>query len=441
MPRIVIDLEPYKDFIVELYQANCPMVRICAKLKESHDIKVSPTTVRSRLTVWDIPKPVPTKEERHLKNEWALSEAPLSQLDAHSNLIASLTRIVNEQAPDKSPPEGWERTGLFIGPTGIAYLFFRLSTHYPELRIQGHRLATWAQRYLDIRRSQYHTLANANPTHCGISHDLLAVTAVDAAMHHQDWTALQRFCNQIPAALEPGWGSDEWLYGRAGLLYLIRMVKEHRRHDAETQTTLQRMLDAVVARILQTPRPWKWLGKEYYGAVHGTIGIITQCLLSSPLQAAERLEPDLLAMLAAQDPAGNWPPSVRGRSELVQFCHGAPGFVLALLSLRDHYLHLQDRIDDAVEKGRACIWKRGLLVKEPCLCHGISGNALALESPRFEHFLSFTTQDYITLACETGYFRESDAPYSLMGGEAERAWAWAVADLGLEKNMIGFNDL
>lgn len=370
------------------------------------------------------------------------NDSPPSQVDVYSNLLSSLICILEQQPPDEIPPGGWEYSGLYTGPTSIAYLFFRLSAIYPSLRIKGHHLATWARRYLNINLSQYHKLPAASPSHCGIGIEKLVVSAVDAAIRKSKH-AVDRFCEQIPPLLTThGQSSDEWLYGRSGCLYLIRMVKAHTTEDGDTQRVLQDHLERVVRRILQTPKPWTWHGKEYYGAVHGTIGIITQCVLSCPDLATSTLEPDLIEMLDAQFDSGNWPSSAGGHDDrLVQFCHGAPGFVLSLLKLRPYYPHLAERIDRAIARGRRCIWDRGLLTKEPCLCHGISGNALALDSPHFEHFLTFTTLEQIQRGLEKGLFVESDAPYSLFCGEAGRAWTWAVADRALERSVIGFSDL
>ena len=72
---------------------------------------------------------------------------------------------------------------------------------------------------------------------------------------------------------------------------------------------------------------------------------------------------------------------------------------------------------------------------------GISGNALALDSPQFEHFLSFTTGKEMESLRKDGMLEPSDSPESLFGGEAGRAWCWAVADLGLPRRILGYNDL
>ena len=72
---------------------------------------------------------------------------------------------------------------------------------------------------------------------------------------------------------------------------------------------------------------------------------------------------------------------------------------------------------------------------------GISGNALALDDGKCEHFLSYTTGNEMKSMEKDGMLEKSEAPESLWLGEAGRAWAWAVVDKGLPKRMLGFNDL
>jgi hypothetical protein len=77
----------------------------------------------------------------------------------------------------------------------------------------------------------------------------------------------------------------------------------------------------------------------------------------------------------------------------VQFCHSTPGFVVSLMALLEWncFPSLQPQLEAAVLRAREVVWQKGLLVKEPCLCHGISGNALALDGEQREHFLAYTT--------------------------------------------------
>lgn len=138
----------------------------------------------------------------------------------------------------------------------------------------------------------------------------------------------------------------------------------------------------ITNRIIAAGPNWTWHGKRYLGVAHGDIGILTQLVLADPDLAtgASFLQDKLGELLRLQQANGNWPAKEgEGSSKsngLIQICHGAPGFVVSLERLRPYFLTMADRIDEAIERGRNAIWEYGLLRKEPCLCHGILGNAL-----------------------------------------------------------------
>ncbi|CAH0720806.1 unnamed protein product, partial [Brenthis ino] len=78
-----------------------------------------------------------------------------------------------------------------------------------------------------------------------------------------------------------------------------------------------------------------------------------------------------------QYPSGNFPSSLGSKSSdrLVQWCHGAPGFVpLCVLANQvfkeEKYLTIAKRCGEV-------IWHRGLCSKGYSICHGVSGNAYA----------------------------------------------------------------
>ena len=85
--------------------------------------------------------------------------------------------------------------------------------------------------------------------------------------------------------------------------------------------------------------------------------------------------------------------------------------------------------------------KKGLLTKEPNLCHGISGNALALPTPWRAFFLDYTTAEAMEKGLREGSYIPGDDAYGLFCGEAGRAWAWLALVSGQERGMIGFNDV
>lgn len=296
----------------------------------------------------------------------------LTVRDTDAYLKAALEDIVSNYPPRSRYPEG-ALHGLWSGPTGIAYLLLHVSVLKPDLVINGQPAAHWAQAYIGAPGSRGHNLSLSSRG-CGIGDEKLAYEAVRCAVT-KDLRHVRDFVSSVSRILTVEEYPDEVLYGRAGALYLLRLV----RHWVPGSNDL---VDPAIAEISNTTMlrgpDWRWHGRRYLGAVHGDIGIITQLVLTSP-SLAPRLQPIVERLLEQQLPDGNWQSSEeRGASGkgLVQFCHGAPGFVLSLISLRPYFPDLRDQIDEAIRKGRACIWSQGLLKKEPSLCHGIFGNAL-----------------------------------------------------------------
>ena len=368
---------------------------------------------------------------RYFKND----EEPSSR-EPQKQLIASLTRLVTNYPPAEIRAGG----GLYYGPTSVAYLFLVLQQMYSDLIIEGIQLGTWSATYL--KQSQDHIKSFPGPRvgKCGIGDDILALLAIGAASS-KDADMATELCDYSAEALDPE-SENEWLFGRAGYLYYLRLVKAAFIDDAKVTQMINDTQDDVVEAILQSSRPWKWHGKSYVGAVHGLIGIITQITLTDPERYAKAVEADLAVLLSYQYDSGNWPSSLPPNSDkAVQVCHGAPGVVNCLLSIKDHFPMLKDKIDSAIRKGRACIEERGLLTKESCLCHGISGNALALEDEQCQHFLTYTTGHEMKGLEKDGLMEKSEHPEGLWCGEAGRAWAWAVMDKQLPKRLLGFNDI
>ncbi|KAI0843932.1 hypothetical protein F5Y00DRAFT_249913 [Daldinia vernicosa] len=372
---------------------------------------------------------------------------PLRTVDASAELEASLDRITTHHPPVHTCSTGWSFQGFYGGPTSIAYLFFKLSRIFPRKAHKQQSLFDWAEAYLALgARLEKNT---PDPDHCGIASETLAHLALSAVMRGDGGLAKQLCAFEgLINGNEVG-GSDEWMYGRAGYLYFLRLCRTAFGAgvgEDSTAALLDATISNTVSRILSAPRPWSWHGKEYFGAAHGAIGIICQLVLSQPGIAPE-LEGVLSDLLATQLPSGNFPSSAGSESDrLVQFCHGGPGFVISLCSLGPHFPALKRRIRRAVELAVADTWERGLLVKEPCLCHGIAGNALALATggageEKFEHFLAFMDTESME---KVGWMRRAGRDDSFAGlytGEAGRAWVWGVKASRGMKVCIGYNDL
>jgi len=341
----------------------------------------------------------------------------LSRVNRDALLHGSLEEIVTSYPPRSRYPHEVLQ-GLWSGPTGIAYLMLQVSAHkQPPLEatsiesssgstgpgsgsaatgekdqgsgisssdpflISGRPPLDWAKAYLAGSRGHNLRLGSHG---CGVSDEKLAFEAVRASVT-KDLNDVRSFMSSVSQVIGVEEFADEMLYGRAGMLYLLRMVRHWagRTSGANSDGRVEKLVDPAIAEVSNTiinrGPDWKWHGKRYLGAVHGDIGIITQLVLTSP-ELAPQLESALRRLLDMQLEGGNWPSSEgnsrNGSPGLVQFCHGAPGFVMGLLSLRKHFPGLQSEIDKAISRGRGCVWREGLVRKEPSLCHGIFGNAL-----------------------------------------------------------------
>ena len=279
---------------------------------------------------------------------------------------ASLTRLLTEHPPTSLQPTG----GLFKGPISVAYTLMVLQQLYPDLAIEGRPLGSWSADYLKHAQDNIASYPGPQAGKCGIVDDIMALLAIGAASA-KDKDMAANLCDYSAEALDPE-TENEMLYGRAGYLYLLRLIKASFTDDPKTLQLITDTQDDVVDAIFDSPRPWKWRGKHYIGAVHGVIGIITQVVLTNPQRYAPKMEADLAVALTYQYPeTGNFPSSVPPEKDrLVQVCHGAPGIIISLNSIKEYFPSLKDRIEKAITKGRECVLERGLLTKEPCICHG-----------------------------------------------------------------------
>jgi lantibiotic modifying enzyme len=372
----------------------------------------------------------PASIPRYFRND-----AELSHREPHKQLLASLDRLITHYPPHQIAPGG----GLYYGPISVAYLFYALHKMYPDMVLDDYPMSTWSAAYIEQAQANIKKYKGPSPSKCGVSDDIMALLAL-YAVTAKDPDTVKELCDFAAVTIEPD-ASNEWLYGRAGYLYLLRLVRGAFVDNKEITELIEDTTDEVIDNIMASSRPWKWHGKAYVGAAHGAIGIITQIVLTDAAWAP-KLEAELGALLSYQYDSGNFPSSLPpGRDRLVQFCHGAPGVVASLVSIKKYFPKLEERIERVIAKGRECIWERGLLTKEPCLCHGISGNALALDGEQLEHFLTYTTGGEMKSMAKDGMLQKSSDASALWCGEAGRAWAWAVADKGQEKSFLGYNDI
>ena len=210
----------------------------------------------------------------HLSTLITCADTPLP--DPYKQLKASLTRLVNEHPPASIPPTG----GLYKGPVSVAYTFLILQQMYNDLEIEGQLLGTWSAAYLKQAQDTIGDYPGPKPGKCGITDDILALLAIGAATS-KDVDMVYNLCDYSAEVLDVE-TVNEFLYGRSGYLYLLRLVKASFIDDPKTLQLITDTQDDVVDAILDTLRPWKWHGKTYVGAIHGAIGIITQIVMTDP---------------------------------------------------------------------------------------------------------------------------------------------------------------
>lgn len=323
-----------------------------------------------------VPRKSATMAQAYLPNTKPLQ--PL-KADTDALLKQSLEEIIQKN-PQQDKYEADDLLGIAAGPTGLAYFFLRMSQTHPDLQIQGHGCIYWAEKYIAGDRGAL----EIQDKNCGFVCEKLAYEAVKASIT-KDEKDVAAFLSNIPRiiAKTPEGGEDpfpsEMLYGRAAVLYLLRAIRKSVPGSADS---VNEAISKICQKILDTKDnskgEWLWNGKRYYGAPHGDIGIITQIVLSEP-SLAPKLKDRLERLLDLQNESGNWSDTDEVREDSyrrVQFCHGAPGFTFSLQSLRPYYPDLHERFDKAIERGREVTWDRGILVKEPSLCHGLFGNGL-----------------------------------------------------------------
>jgi hypothetical protein len=306
-------------------------------------------------------------ESRYIPNAFPSLLTPTHKPEEY--LTSALDDILANYPPQHSYSAG-NLAGLWSGPTGTAYLFLQVAKRNPHLKVAGHHALTWAKIYISADREPLKFTGSG----CGIHEERLVYHAVRAAITKEQ-EHVRKFVADVNMNLkvtEQQGYEHEVLYGWAGCLYLVRMIKYWVPGAGES---LKDVADKIVSLIMKAGLEWKWRGKRYLGAVHGDIGIVTQLVLAKP-EVAREVEPVLSGLLDGQQDDGNWPNSWGRTGRLVQVCHGAAGFVHSLLAIREYFPGLQGRINEALEKARECIWREGLLKKEPSLCHGIFGNAL-----------------------------------------------------------------
>jgi hypothetical protein len=122
----------------------------------------------------------------------------------------------------------------------------------------------------------------------------------------------------------------------------------------------------------------------YLDAVHGFVAAAVPLIRGRRLLGDERWEEwrrcvtnTVRRTAEVEGGQANWRPQLFGTQreadkKLLQFCHGAPGFVICLASFPG------DELDELLAAAGETVWAAGPLAKGANLCHGTGGNGYAL---------------------------------------------------------------
>ncbi|XP_060855740.1 lanC-like protein 2 isoform X1 [Metopolophium dirhodum] len=202
---------------------------------------------------------------------------------------------------------------------------------------------------------------------------------------------IEKVVDLLPLALNQKM-PDVLLYGRAGYLYSLLILKKLGWEDPDRDRLIRKVVTSIFNNGIQTcdrdkPRRtslmYKCHNKKYLGAAQGLSGVIHCLLLAKSYLTKSELDdlikPALDYLLTLRYKSGNLPVSLCSDPDrLVQWCHGASGvthtYVLA------YKVFLDEKYLNAAVQYADIVWKRGLLTKGYGLCHGVSGNSYAFMS-------------------------------------------------------------
>jgi lantibiotic modifying enzyme len=215
---------------------------------------------------------------------------------------------------------------------------------------------------------------------------------------------------------------SEILNGKSGLVLLL----DYFHHVKGMKLARPDLTSLVISSISLEDFPWKWNDTIYYGAAHGTAGIL---FVLSRLGHIVDLEKYRTFIDSSRLESGNFKSSASSKSDkLIHWCHGAPGFIPLLYEYHPK-LESATSVDQVnnlnkIQESLELIWEKGLLRKGCNICHGIAGNGYSfviayqktLDIQHLSQAIVFLTEilKFTPLqACEN-----ADHPYSLFEGLA-----------------------
>ena len=255
--------------------------------------------------------------------------------------------------------------GLYIGDCGVIW-----ALRYLERRAAVRRTRDWLPHLASLRITREHGSYMFGETPILMmlpGRERRLSELIEGAMHH-------------PAR--------ELMWGAPGTM-LAALFMYRRTSDAHWADLYRR-----TARVLWDQLHWSesekchYWTQDLYGqrstyldAVHGFAATAAVLLHGRDLLASDEclrwdqcITRTIRATAEVEGSLANWRAhfqSPRGGPKLVQFCHGAPGFVICLAAMPG------SELDDLLVAAGETTWRAGPLTKGSNLCHGTGGNGYA----------------------------------------------------------------
>ena len=148
------------------------------------------------------------------------------KLDFTDKLFAKAADHVIDQFPPLDLYPIHNLKGLWSGPTGLAYLFHHIAVSRPKALIQKKPASYWALEYLKgVRGEKPERPWDFEKDECGVTSERLCYPAVFAIIT-KDMAHVRDVVSAVQSLLKrENDFSDNYLYGRAGTLYVLRMIR------------------------------------------------------------------------------------------------------------------------------------------------------------------------------------------------------------------------
>lgn len=383
---------------------------------------------------------------RYFKNALLDSQEGQVPTISEDEVKAAIVKILESIDSNIDASESSDDSGLYVGTSGIAYMFYYLAKQ-PQFSQYSQSYLYKAETYLTksleaIRTVSVEDLGAFLVGNCGVN---AVASAYYNYIGNNDLASTYRraYYTGANALKEKAFdkrGADELFVGRAGFVAgALWMAKEtntdfHKKDVYDLcDCMVQSGRDLSQKWAHRSPLMYQYYNVSYVGAAHGLSSIL-QVLMSVPGYLENRPQESIDVkgsvdyLLSLQDPEGNFPSETtehRSQNELVHWCHGAPGVIYTMA--KAYLVFKEEQYLKSCHDAANHIWRKGLLKKGPGICHGVAGNAYAF---LLMYRLTGDSQ-WLNKAASFAKFMQSDefkknarvpdCPYSLYEGIAGTA--------------------